>query len=203
MSEPVQFWLENKMSAGIKVASIGNQALVVYRERYYVIEKDAAQMKGGRPLRYSLSSMPLIWKKALRGDVLPEDALMVPADDALPVPTATKRERVKKERTPAAEPALPNAGQAVPAPVLAKPPTQTRPAVAAKAAGNVRPTDIKPAVQMSVSTNCPECRFKHELPLDKGKNGKPFIMTCAKCSAEFAVRFVPVMVYQAQVAGFR
>jgi hypothetical protein len=54
-----------------------------------------------------------------------------------------------------------------------------------------------------VAACCPECRFKHELPLEKGKNGRPFFVACAKCKAEFAVRFVPVMVYQAQVAGFR
>ena len=48
MSEPVQFWLDNKMSAGIKVAAIANQTLVVYREKFYVVEKDAAHSRGGK-----------------------------------------------------------------------------------------------------------------------------------------------------------
>jgi hypothetical protein len=198
MSEPVQFWLDNKMSDGIRVASIGSQLLVVYRERYYVVEKGAAQMKGGKPLRYSLSSMPLVWKKALRGDALPSDALAVPADDALPQPTVAKRERSRKEPLPPT---------AVVQPVSPAPPAQTpatpRPVVAAKPAANIKSADIKPAAQTTVAACCPECRFRHELPLEKGKNGKPFFVSCAKCKAEFAVRFVPVMVYQAQVAGFR
>ena len=183
MSEPVQFWLDNKMSDGIRVASIGSQLLVVYRERYYVVEKGAAQMKGGKPLRYSLSSMPLVWKKALRGDALPQ-------------PTVSRKERAKKET-------LPPPVQPLPAPTPAQPSVATRPAVAGKLPGNAKPTEIKPAAQTVVAVCCPECRFKHELPLEKGKNGKPFFVACAKCKAEFAVRFVPVMVYQAQVAGFR
>ena len=192
MSEPVQFWLDNKMSAGIKVASIGSQALVVYRERYYVVEKDAAQTRGGKPLRYSLSSMPLVWKKALRGDVLPPDALAMPADDALPEPTATKRERPRKEPLQSAV--------AAPAPAAVPPRALAGPA---KAAGAARTVEIKPAAQTAVSANCPECRLRHEFPLEKGKNGKPFFVACSRCKAEFAVRFVPVMVYQAQVAAFR
>jgi hypothetical protein len=186
------------MSDGISVAAIGSQALVVYRERYYVVEKGAAQMKGGKPLRYSLSSMPLVWKKALRGDALPPDALALPADDALPQPTVSKRERPRKETlTPQA--AVPP----VSAPTPAQPLAVSRPAGVARLPGNIKPTDIKPAAQTVVAACCPECRFKHELPLEKGKNGKPFFVACVKCKAEFAVRFVPVMVYQAQVAGFR
>jgi hypothetical protein len=202
MSEPVQFWLENKMSAGIKVAAIGGQVLVVYRERYYVVEKDAAQMKGGKPLRYSLSSMPLVWKKALRGDVLPAEVLMVPADDALPEPTTARRERAKKESRPVL-PARPAAGEPAATAAPAQTPVSSRPAGPARLPGNIKTTEIKPAAQTSVSVCCPECRFKHDLPLEKGKNGKPFFVACARCKAEFAVRYVPVMVFQAQVAGFR
>ena len=107
MSEPVQFWLDNKMSAGIKVAAIANQTLVVYREKFYVVEKDAAQSRGGKALRYSRSSLPTIWKKALQGETPPPEGLIVPADDALPTPTTTKRERVKKAAPQPVEPAQP------------------------------------------------------------------------------------------------
>jgi hypothetical protein len=191
MSEPVQFWLDNKMSAGLKVASIGSQALVVYREKYYVVEKDAAQTRGGKPLRYSLSSMPLVWRKAMKGEVVPAEMLALPADDALPEPTATKRDRPRKETPPPAA--------AVSVPVAAPPRSAPAPA---KAAGTAK-AESRPAVQTAVSANCPECRLRHEFPLEKGKNGKPFFVACTRCKAEFAVRFVPVMVYQAQVAAFR
>jgi hypothetical protein len=199
MSEPVQFWLDNKMSAGIKVAAIANQALVVYREKFYVVEKDAAQTRGGKALRYSKSSLPVIWKKALKGETPPPEGLAVPADDALPIATTTKRVRVRKE-----PPQPDETCQAVPQPTPpAQPPAQSRPVSVARSSGHVRKTDLKPAAQSSVSANCPECNFKHEFPLEKGKNGKPFLTACARCKAEFAVRFVPATIYQAQVAGFR
>jgi hypothetical protein len=196
MSEQVQFWLDNKMSAGIKVAAIGNQALVVYREKFYVVEKDAAQSRGGRALRYSRTSLPTIWKKALKGEAPPEEGLVVPADDALPIPTTTKREPAKKERPQRTE-----AVQAVvPAPAA---PVQFSPSSVAKSSGSAKKMNLKPVVQTTVSANCPECNFKHEFPLEKGKNGKPFFTACLRCKADFAVRFVPATIFQAQVAGFR
>jgi len=196
MSESVQFWLDNKMSAGIKVAAIGNQALVVYREKFYVVEKDAAQSRGGKALRYSRSSLPVIWKKALKGESPSAEGLVVPPDDALPRPTTTKRERIKKASPQPAEPAQPET------PPLAAP-AQTQSAGAAPSPRSSRKIDLKPLAQTTVSANCPECNFKHEFPLEKGKNGKPFLTACVRCKAEFAVRFVPVSIYQAQVAGFR
>ena len=196
MSEAVQFWLDNKMSAGIRVAAIGSQALVVYREKFYVVEKDAAQTRGGKAVRYSNSSLPVIWKKALKGEAPPPEGLVVPPDDALPTPTTTKRVRVKKESLQLAELTQP----VPPAPVA------QAPAQGAKAAASLRSSNkmnIKPVAQTTVSANCPECNFKHEFLLEKGKNGKPFLTACLKCKAEFAIRFVPATIFQAQVAGFR
>src|SRR6185369_9604835 len=105
MSESVQFWLDNKMSAGIKVAAIGDQVLVSYREKFYVVEKDAAHTKGGKALRYSKSSLPAVWKRALRGETLSAEALVMPSDDALPVSTITKRKRVRPKNP---QPPAPN-----------------------------------------------------------------------------------------------
>jgi hypothetical protein len=199
MSEPVQFWLDNKMSAGIKVAAIADQTLVVYREKFYVVEKDAAQTGGGKALRYSRSSLPVIWKKALKGENPPAEGLDPPSDDALPTQTTTKRERPKKASPLPAEPAQP----VTPPPAPAQPPAQSRPVSAAAPSRNARKMDLKTVAQTTVSANCPECNFKHEYPLEKGRNGKPFLTSCVRCKAEFAVRFVPATIYQAQVAGFR
>jgi hypothetical protein len=196
MSDPVQFWLDNKMSAGLKVAAIGDQALVVYREKFYVVEKDAAQSRGGKALRYSRSSLPVIWKKALKGETPSPEGLVVPPDDALPIPTTTTRERVKKERPQTQEPLQPLV------PVSAAP-AQTTSISTAKLPKDTRKMNIKPVAQTTVFANCPECNCKHEFPLEKGRNGKPFFTACVKCKAEFAVRFVPATIYQAQVAGFR
>ncbi len=196
MSEPVQFWLDNKMSAGIKVAAIANQTLVVYREKFYVVEKDAAHSRGGKALRYSRSSLPTIWKKALQGEIPPPEGLIVPADDALPTPTTTKRERIRKAVPQPVEPA-PSASK--PSAVPARTPSASMPT----STGSTKKMIIKQVTQTTVSANCPECNFKHEFPLEKGKNGKPFLTACIRCKAEFAVRFVPATIFQAQVAGFR
>lgn len=66
-----------------------------------------------------------------------------------------------------------------------------------------KPVEARSLPQSIVVANCPYCNHKHELALDKGKNGKPFFVACAKCTVEFAVRYVPVTVYQAQVAAFK
>jgi hypothetical protein len=196
MSEPIQFWLDNKMSAGIKVAAIGIQTLVVYREKFYVVEKDAAQSRGGKAYRYSRTSLPTIWKKALKGETPPAEGLLMPPDDALPMPTTTKRVRLKKENLPPVEPVQ----------TVTQTPAEPGPAPTVKTAPAPRSAtkmNIKPVAQTTVSANCPECNFKHEFPLEKGKNGKPFFTACIKCKAEFAIRFVPATIFQAQVAGFR
>ena len=66
-------------------------------------------------------------------------------------------------------------------------------------------SDIKPVkiIQAVVAAICPYCNHKQDLPFEKGKNGKPFFVACVRCSTEFAVRFVPVTMYQAQVAAFK
>jgi len=66
-----------------------------------------------------------------------------------------------------------------------------------------RKTTANLANQPPVVANCPYCNARHEIPVDKGKNGKPFFIACSKCKSEFAVRFVQVTMFQAQVAGFR
>ena len=197
MSESVQFWLDNKMSAGIKVAAIGDQVLVVYREKFYVVEKDAAHTRGGKPLRYSNSSLPIIWKRALKGETIPAETLIIPADDALPLSSATKRARVRK-KSPSS---LTNTVVQVLA--LDQPAVQSASIGGVKSQRNLKKMDIKPVAQAIVAATCPHCNHRHELPLEKGKNGKPYFMTCERCKTEFAVRFIQVMSYQAQVAGFR
>jgi len=199
MSESVRFWLDNKMSAGIKVASIGDQVLVVYRDKYYVVERDAVQMRGGKPLRYSKSSMPAIWKKAINGETPLPAAIKIQSEEALPIASTTNKPRTKK-KTPHATPFALTENQV---PVSAQPPAQSQPASEVKPLKNPKNREMKPVAQTTVATHCPNCNHKHEIHLDKGKGGKPFFMSCARCKAEFAVRFVPVTMYQAQVAGFR
>ena len=84
------------------------------------------------------------------------------------------------------------------------PETVTQQAAASKT--TIRPVkkiDAKPVAQTMVAAQCPYCGQKHEIPVEKGRNGRPFFVTCTKCTVDFAVRFVPVTLFQAQVAAFK
>jgi len=189
MSEAVSFWLENRNCAGTKTAVIGDQVLLLYRDRYYVVKGGVAQTKGGKPLRFSTSSLPTTWKRALKGEV--QSPVTSPSDiDSVPTTRPPKRERKNAEK-----------------PAMPEPQQETTPEKSGKTVPPVakapRKTEAKPVIQPPVVANCPYCNARHEIPVEKGKNGKPFFMPCSKCKNEFAVRFVQVAVYQAQVAGFR
>jgi hypothetical protein len=193
MSEAVTFWMENKNCVGMTAAISGDQALVIYRDRYYVLQGGVAQTKGGKPLRFSQSSLPPSWKRALKGEVqLPEP---IPAVlDAQPRPV--KRER-KKMENPAKEE---NQAMSEQKQESAPEKSDMLPGPALKVS---KKSDARPAIQPPVVANCPYCNTRHEISVEKGKSGKPFFISCSKCQNEFAVRLVPVTIYQAQVAGFR
>jgi len=193
MDEPITFWLDNKICSGFKAAEIGSQTLVSYRDKYYVVVGGAALMKGVRPLHYSKTSMPLVWKKALKG-IMPPAVPVIdhPEDEYLPVTTSTKKERTAmQKKTSSTFELSEDQPQAIP-----NPPTAAK----RSAAAEVKPVKI---IQSVVAATCPYCSHKQDIPFEKGKNGKPFFVTCVRCSTEFAVRFVPVTMYQAQVAAFK
>ncbi|HYS43775.1 MAG TPA: hypothetical protein VEM32_07315 [Geobacteraceae bacterium] len=197
MEEAITFWLDNKICSGFKIAEVGPQTLVSYRDKYYIVVKGAALMKGVRPLHYSKTSMPLLWKKAMKG-ILPPPVVAIEHadDDFLPITTSTKKERtVMKKSTPSA----PEFSAEQP-PVSTPPQGASKKPAPAKASAEMKPVKI---AQTVVAATCPYCSHKQELPFEKGKNGKPFFTACVRCSTEFAVRFVPVTMYQAQVAAFK
>lgn len=196
MEETITFWLDNKICSGFKIAEIGPQTLVSYRDKYYIVVKGAALMKGVRPLYYSKTSMPLLWKKAMKGILpVPVAAVEHVDDDFLPITTSTKKERtaMKKTTTSAAE----FSEQQAPA---VAPQSAPKKAAGPKASAEIKPVKIAQSV---VPATCPYCNHKQDIPIEKGRNGKPFFTACAKCSTDFAVKFVPVTVYQAQVAAFK
>jgi DNA-directed RNA polymerase subunit RPC12/RpoP len=192
MEETITFWLDNKICSGFKIAEIGSQTLVSYRDKYYIVVGGAAKMNGVRPLHYSRTSMPLLWKKAMKGILPPPAAVIEYAEDEfLPATTSTKKERKPMQKSSS------TSDFSEEQPLAAKP--------AQSAAKKSVAADIKPVkiVQAVVAATCPYCNHKQDLPFEKGKNGKPFFVACVRCSTEFAVRFVPVTMYQAQVAAFK
>lgn len=186
--ESITFWLDNRKCAGIKAALIGNQHLVLYRDRYYVVSGGAAQTRAGKPLRFSTSSLPSAWKLALKGE-MPVSMASVP--EPSPAPTTRKPQRQYRK---AEKPAMPESHkESTPVVTVDAPDSAVKPK---------RKSDAKPAPQSPVAANCPYCNARHEIPVEKGKGGKPFFVPCTRCAKEFAVRFVQVTMYKAQVAGF-
>jgi hypothetical protein len=203
MADGVKFWLDNKNVAGTKVANLADQVLVDYRSRYYLVTDGAAVMKGGKPLRYSLTTLPAPWRKILKDEAAITAAAVTPS--AVPAGQAP-RTRTRKARmgTESEEATMPEttAPAAIPSEAPEKPQKAAR-----KAAKTIDKPAAVPAVnpppQTSVSVDCPYCKQQQDLPVEKGRSGKPFFHSCAKCREEFAVRFEQVTVYRAQVAGFR
>lgn len=196
MDEPITFWLDNKICSGFKIAEIGAQTLVSYRDKFYIVVAGAALMKGVRPLHYSKTSMPLLWKKAMKGILPPPVAAAeYHEDEFLPITTSKKKERavMTKNITSSAEPLTDKTETSA---TLGN----VRKSASAKATIDSKPLKI---VQSTVTATCPYCSAKQDLPFEKGKNGKPFFTTCSRCATDFAVRFVPVTLYQAQVAAFK
>ena len=194
MEEAITFWLDNKISSGVKIAEIGTQTLVLYRDKYYIVVGGAARMNGVRPLHYSKTSLPTLWKKALKG-ILPAPSAPSaehPEDENLPTATSPKKERTTMNKSPVTSADICD-DQLLTAKAAA-------PAVKKSATTDMKPVKI---VQAAVTTPCPYCNHKQDIPFEKGKNGKPFFTACVRCSTEFAVRFVPVTMYQAQVAAFK
>jgi len=185
MSEAVSFWMDNKNCTGKIVVKIEDQTLVFYRDRYYVLKDGTALSKGGKPLRYSLSSLPVPWKRALKGEAqLPATVVTEPE----PMQATPKQPRQKKEKPVMLEP--------IPETVTIEPEKQP-----VKVPKPTKKVD-KHSAKAPVIANCPYCKASHEIPVEKGKSGKPFLLVCSKCNGDFAVRFVEVTVYQAEVAGF-
>jgi hypothetical protein len=195
VAEVVTFWLDNKYASGTKAAQLGDQVLVNYRDKCYIIMKGAALMKGSKPLRYSPSSLPAIWKKALRVDPSVADVPTIMDPDKPAQSNVIKKTPVKDANEvsvmPEPTPLAPSA-----------PPVQPKQQVI-KARKATRKSDANPAAQTVVAAECPYCGQQHEIPLEKGRRGKPFFHSCTRCKSDFAVRFVQVTMYQAQVAGFR
>ena len=208
MSETVQFWLDNKMSTGTRVAAVGDQLLVSYRDRFYVVVNGAALAKGGKAQQFSKTSLPALWKKAMRG-ILPiqSDAVTAADEEILPLATTTTRARVKKDKIPPVASAASETSTPPPTPAALPSSSSTKQGsqdtALPKQQKTVRKAEPVQSAQESAVAECPYCGQRHDLTLDKRKNGKPFFVSCTKCAAEFAVRFVQVSVYQAQVAGFR
>ena len=185
MSEAVSFWMDNKNCTGKIVVILEDLTLVFYRDRYYVLKDGAALSKGGKPLRYSLSSLPVPWKRALKGEA---QLTAVAVPELEPVQETPKQPRIKREKIVMLEPLSET--------VVIEP--EKQPAQAPKPTKKVD----KHSVKAPVIAICPYCKASHEIPLEKGKSGKPFLLACSKCNGDFAVRFVEVTIYQAEVAGF-
>ena len=149
MADVVTFWLDNKNAAGTKMAQHGDQMLVSYRDRYYVVKGGSAVMKGGKPLRYSRTSLPGLWKKVQLGEVQAPDSALLVATVESEKPTVPGKPRAKKVKEVSV---MPEAPAEVKAPDI---PVSSRKQPVEKAPKAARKTETKQSMQTAVSADCP------------------------------------------------
>lgn len=203
MAEGVTFWLDNKKSVGTKAASIGDQLLVNYRNRFYLVADGVAVMKGSKALRYSHSTLPVDWKMILREETASTGACAAGSPSAdLDKPAkspVTRKLPVKKmietDGPVMSGPTLVELPRVVPE--VKQKPSRKEPKPASNTA-----TVTTASVQTTVPVECPYCSHNQDISIEKGISGKPFFQNCTMCRSDFAVRLVAMTTYQAQVAGF-
>ena len=205
MAEGVTFWLDNKKSVGTKAASLGDQLLVNYRNRFYLVADGVAVTKGSKALRYSLSTLPADWKMILREETAATGACAAgsPGTDLdKPAKSPVTRKLPVKKMIEIEGPVMP---EPTPGeltclvPEKKHKPSRNEPKTDSKTAS----VSVTTSVQTTVPVECPYCSHNQDISVEKGIDGQPFFLACAKCLGDFAVRFVAVITYQAQVAGFR
>ena len=215
--DTVRFWLDrNKQVYGLVTAKAEGDLLVLYQSRYYIVRGDASILKNGRPVRFTPSTLPASWRRILTG--VPENGtlpLLEPSStpskwDRVEVPSPFSTEQ-RKDETEAShvETAveattekerggvnMDGEGQAPESNLKKEEEGAAAAPKRAKKGEGAKTTKGDP-----ITFTCPYCNHRAEAPSAR-KDGKPFFHTCEKCNGEFAVRIVPVTVYQAEVAAF-
>lgn len=200
--ETVRFWLDNRQVYGVVTAENDGNLLVSYQKRFYVIREDVPLMKNRRPLRYTATTLPAIWKKAMHsaGPTGRSSANVQPDSgsrrlDPVP-PKAPKKIKASEnlENVQKIERAIMENVEEAPKQEIAA--EEKRISKRAKKSDTGKGSKGEPVI-----FECPYCHHKAEAPPGR-KDGRPFFHTCEKCNGEFGLRIVPVTEYQAEVAAF-
>jgi hypothetical protein len=204
--ETVRFWLDNRQVYGVVNGAMDGDLLVSYQKRFYVIRGDVPLMKNRRPLRFTTTTLPALWKKALLGapdsstqtgqssatvqpDLGPRRLDPVPPKAPKKIKALENLENVQKIERAVME----NVDETPKEEIQVK---EKRIAQRAKKGETGKSTKGEPVI-----FECPYCNQKAEAPSGR-KDGRPFFHTCEKCNGEFGLRIVPVTAYQAEVAAF-
>jgi len=200
--ETVRFWLDNRQVYGVVNGVMDGDVLVSYQKRFYVIRGDVPLMKNRRPLRYTATTLPAVWKKALqsagptgRSSAIAQPGLGPREADPVP-PKAAKKIKASEnlKNVQKIERAIMENLEEAPAQEIAV--EGKRISKRAKKSETGKSTKGEPVI-----FECPYCHHKAEAPPGR-KDGRPFFHTCEKCNGEFGLRIVPVTAYQAEVAAF-
>lgn len=215
--DTVRFWIDrNKQVYGLVNAKSDDELLVLYQSRYYVVRGDTAVMKQGRPVRFTASTLPAVWKRILNR--VPENGtlpLLEPSstqskwdrvETPSPFSTAKRTEEVEATQLKASDEATTDTERGgmdmVGEEQHQDSEIRKEEEVTAAAPKKSRKGEgAKPPKGEPIPFDCPYCGHKAEAPHCR-KDGKPFFHTCEKCNGEFAIRIAPVTIYQAEVAAF-
>lgn len=218
MSNPAAwtFWLKERQVTGVIVAEHGEEKLVEYAKRLYVVKGKEPQKK-----HYTQSTIPALWKKVMSGqhsaeqlakeiDVTKKDVKAAHATRA--VVRAAAKQEAKTTATPPATVPPSSSAELAPPPRKSRTPkakkvdasSQDAPPVEPKLGAKRKVAPSPPLKSENIAYfDCPECGQPQAVDASTVKVGKAFIRSCVKCGKEFAVRLVPVTTYRAEVAAFR
>jgi transcription elongation factor Elf1 len=202
----VRFWLDNKQLYGVVTGENDGDLLVSYQKRFYIIRGDVPLMKNRRPMRFTATTLPAIWKKALHGTPVSstQTGQSSPAvqDDLSPKRLGPIRRKAREETK-----ALETLGkvQKIERAIMEnvdETPKEEIQVEEKRISKRVKKGETgKSTKGEPVIFECPYCNHKAEAPSGR-KDGRPFFHTCEKCNGEFGLRIVPVTAYQAEVAAF-
>lgn len=223
MSNPAAwtFWLKDRQVTGVIIAEHGEEKLVEYAKRIYVV-------KGKNPTKkhYTQSTIPAFWKKVMNGQLQVEKDLKVLEIPIKEVKAArANRAAVRKEQKEAVSAQAPSKdkakGTAPAAPPAAKAPAPKKPrarkekpvetaatpvssTVAPKQSGKRKstlPPGPPPDPNSLIWLECPYCKELELVSAFDQEIGKAHIRTCKKCRREFGVRIVPTA-FRTEIAAF-
>lgn len=211
MSNPTActFWLDNRQVTGVTVAEYGQEKLVEYSKRIYVIKDKNPNKK-----HYTQSTLPAFWKKIMKGETPPPPSqagmkARTPKKAAaagVEKPAAAQKQEEGPPAAPAAAAAPPpgrrNARPAKPKEVAkAAPPVEKKPTARRKAPPSPTPSAANP--DNITWLVCPYCQEAELISVLEQEVGKAHIRACRSCKKEFGVRIVPKTTYHAETAAFQ
>lgn len=223
--QPVKFWLKDRNVVGVFVSSSPTDGtLAEYRGSLYVVRDGSAKTIGTR-LQFTKNTLPLPLKRAFglvpQKPVREKKSAKKESGGHKAHRSTTHIEESLMSSTKTGETGvsvIPEMSQSPkPSAGPGEPPATTPPAASAHKKRPVKSKKIGAEANLhQVACKCPYCVAENIVQVRPEGEGfimlqgrgsvaiaNPFFTVCGKCKEQFAVKLVPTITYQAQIAGFK